>query len=240
MTAHDVPNSDPKSLVLDDLSRRILSMELEPGARLDEAGLAKHYALSRTPMREVLQRLAGSGFVILERNRGAQVALMDLSTMRVFFQTAPMVYAAIGQLATQSWTGPQLHQLKDAQAAFSAARARDNTEEAALANHAFHRVIGEMAHNPYLSAALDRLLIDHTRLSQTFYRPRSEEGRARVDTAQAHHDAMIAAVEGGDADAMTRLTMEHWDLSRDRLEDFVRPEPLTARSLISKDHSDAI
>ena len=55
----------------------------------------------------------------------------------------------------------------------------------ALANHRFHRLIGEMAANPYLMACLDRLLIDHTRLSQTFYRPASEAEQALIDHCAA-------------------------------------------------------
>ena len=39
-----------------DLRRRILSTELKPGHDLDEARLSDYYSMSRTPLREVLQR----------------------------------------------------------------------------------------------------------------------------------------------------------------------------------------
>ena len=74
-----------------DLKQRILSTDLEPGADLDEVNLSERYGISRTPLREVLQRLAGEGFVRLQANRGAKVASMDVAIMRVFFQTAPMI-----------------------------------------------------------------------------------------------------------------------------------------------------
>ena len=86
-----------KSECAADLRARILSLEIAPGTALDEVSLCDHYKISRTPLREILQRLAGSGYVQLEENRGAKVESMDLSTMRVFFQTAPLIYCSIAR-----------------------------------------------------------------------------------------------------------------------------------------------
>lgn len=211
---------------LADLKRRILSTELEPGAALDEARLAEHYGISRTPMREVLQRLAGAGYAVVEENRGAKVASMDVTTMRTFFQTAPLVYANIARLAAENRTEQQIGQLRQVQAEFARANADLDAGAAALANHRFHEVIGEMAHNSYLMAALGRMLIDHTRLSQTFYRPASPYEAVLVRKAQDQHDAMISAIDAREAALVTDLTLQHWDLSKDRMERFVRPDPL--------------
>ena len=94
---------------------RILQLDLAAGADLDEASFSKHYGLSRTPLREVFQKLAGEGYLSIEPNRGAVVALMDLPTMRRFFQTAPIVYAAIARLAAERASPPQINRLKEAQ-----------------------------------------------------------------------------------------------------------------------------
>lgn len=219
-------SKNQKDHCLADLKRRILSTDLEPGAALDEVRLAEHYGISRTPMREVLQRLAGAGYAVVEEHRGAKVASMDVATMRTFFQTAPLIYANISRLAAENRTAKQLDQLKDAQTKFARANAEQDPGAAALANHRFHEVIGEMAHNPYLMVSLGRMLIDHTRLSQTFYRPVSPQEADLVRTAQDQHDAMISAIEGRDAARVTDLTLRHWDLSKDRMERFVRPDPL--------------
>ena len=89
--------------VVNSLTVRVRDLE-RVGAVLDEASLASHYGLSRTPLREVLQRLAGTGYITLEEHRGAKVASMDIHTMRTFFQTAPVVYANIVRLATENRT----------------------------------------------------------------------------------------------------------------------------------------
>ena len=202
--------------------------------------MAEHYGVSRTPMREVLQRLAGAGFVQLEDNRGAKVASMDIQTMRTFFQTAPLIYANMGRQAVENRTDAQLQELRTAQDSFAEANAMNDASAAALYNYRFHEIIGEMAHNPYLMAALSRMLIDHTRLSQTFYRPASHEEKLLVIKAQDQHDAMISAIKAREAALVTDLTLQHWDLSKDRLERFVRPDPLPLDVISLEGHRNAI
>ena len=215
-----------KETCLEALRMQILRMEIAPGEDLDEAGLCERHGLSRTPLREVLQRLAGEGFVTLVANRGAKVSSMDLARMRTFFQTAPLVYANVARLAAEQGSAASLAHLKSVQMSFRRAIEDGHTSDAALRNHEFHAIIGDMASNPYLEAALGRMLIDHTRLSQTFYRPDTEADRQRVCDAIAQHDEMIAAFETRSGDAAVDVTLRHWDLSRHSLEKFVRPDPL--------------
>ncbi len=229
-----------KDLCFADLKLRILTTELAPGMALDEVSLAAHYGLSRTPLREVLQRLAGRGYITQAENRGAKVASMDVSTMRTFFQTAPMIYANIASLAAECRNAAQLDALKAAQHDFTKETTKGDAASASLSNHRFHAIIGEMAQNPYLTASLDRLLIDHTRLSQTFYRPASPAESVLIKKAVDQHDAMISAIEAQEAALAIDLTLQHWDLSRDRLERFVRPDPLPVDVVSLKDRRHAL
>ncbi|NNK77477.1 MAG: GntR family transcriptional regulator, partial [Litoreibacter sp.] len=188
----------------------------------------------------VLHRLAGEGYLRLEENRGAKVASMDLGVMRTFFQTAPLVYATIARLAAENRTTAQLNALKETQRQFRQATTAGKADEAALLNHRFHEQIGEMAHNPYLTPSLKRMLIDHTRLSQTFYRPASASERVLVTKATEQHDGMIVAIEAHESSIAVDLTLQHWDLSRDRLERFVRPDPLPIDVISLKEASRAV
>lgn len=208
------------------LRARILTQDIAPGADLDEAGLAQEYGMSRTPLREVLQQLAGDGFVRLEQNRGAKVASLDFATLRIFFQTAPLIYCSVARQAAENRTAAQLTALKEIQLDFSDAARAGRVAAAGLANHAFHECIGEMAQNPYLFAGLRRMLIDHTRLSQTFFAPKSDDDQSRIAQSIAGHDAMIDAIAAREPKRAVDLTLGHWDLSRDQLEKFVKPDPI--------------
>ncbi len=208
------------------LKRRVLSMDIAPGELLDEVSLSQEFGISRTPLREVIQRLSGEGYLTLEANRGAKVASMDMSTLRHFFQAAPMIYASIARLAAEEATRDQVAKLKQLQKKFRASLDGDNVSETAMHNHWFHHAIGEMASSPYLMPSLNRLLIDHARIGQVFYHSRSPEDARRICAAADQHDAMIDAFTNHSPSKAVELTLEHWELSRVQMQKFVSPDPL--------------
>lgn len=213
----------PKDIAYEALKTAILTLDLHPGDDLDEARLCAEHGLSRTPLREVLRRLAGEGYVDLRLNRGARVSEMSHTTLRDFFLAAPMIYGAILQLAAQNARPEQVEALKVTQARFRTALRDGSARDRALINNRFHEITGEMAGNVYLLPSFRRLLIDHARISMTFYRPRDDDMARNVDEAADQHDAIIAAIEAGDAEAAAALATQHWNLSRHRIELFVMP-----------------
>lgn len=212
-----------KTVCLEDLRRKILTLDLEPGSYLDETELAEIYGISRPPLRETMRQLAGEGYLVLVENRGAQVAPMTHKTLRNFFVAAPMIYAAVTRLAAEHATQAQIARLKAVQWAFRNAIKSGQAAERALENERFHSVIGEMADNEFLMPSLRRLLIDHTRIGMTFYNPRKTQMAENQQIAADQHDQFIALIEAGDADAAADLAVAHWELSRAQIESFVTP-----------------
>lgn len=230
------PSAKPRKVELaDHLRRAILTTELPPGADLDEAALCDQFELSRTPLREVFRELAGEGFVDLREMRSARVAELSHTTLRDFFLAAPMIYGAILRLAALNATDIQVASLRKAQEAFRETLQGQDVAARALANNRFHEVTGQMAANRYLLPSFQRLLIDHARISMTFYRPRNSEMAENLTQAADQHDAIIKAIAKGNANKAEKLAVDHWNLSRNRIELYVMPEALdltlaTARS----------
>ncbi len=212
-----------KARCKEDLRRRILTQDFEPGSYLDESVLAEAYEISRPPLREVLNQLAGEGYVVLHKNRGAQVAPMTHKTMRNFFMAAPMIYAAVTRLAAENATEPQIMRLKDCQTLFRKSIRDGDTAERALLNQRFHDIIGEMAGNEFLTPSLRRLLIDHTRIGMSFYNPRNQSMAVQREVAADQHDRFIDLIETGDVEGAGQLAIDHWELSRAEIESFVTP-----------------
>lgn len=219
-------NPTNKERLYADLKRKILTLDLEPGAHLDETKLSAEYGISRTPLREVFRQLAGEGYIQIRDNRGTIVSPMGHKSMRDFFLTAPLIYASVARLAAQNARPEQIAELRDIQAHFRRAVGADKADDMVYWNDRFHFVMGQMADNQYLMPSLQRLLIDHARIGQTFWRARTPEMRARIAAAADQHDRFIEVIEAGDAEAAVALTLEHWGLSRDHMELFVRPDPL--------------
>ncbi|AGB82325.1 transcriptional regulator [Serratia sp. FGI94] len=218
--------STGKVALYEDLKRLILTMELDPDEVLDESGLGNQYGLSRTPVREVFQRLAGEGYLEIIEKRGVRVIPMNHATLRNFFLVAPMIYAATGRLAVQNYRPAQLKALKDTQKRFRKAVQSQDPLALVLENNRFHEIMGEMAANPYLQPSLGRLLIDHSRIGHTFFRPQDEDMAQRLRLSADHHDAFIRALEARNEDAVVDLVFEHWELSRENMEMFIAPRGL--------------
>lgn len=215
-----------KQACYETLRHQVLTLQLEPGSDLDEVHLAKEFGLSRTPLREIIQRLAGNGYLTLQKNKGAKVASMDLRSLTDFFQVAPMIYAAVSRLAAAKAGKADIAALKNAQTAYRASLKTEDNSATAMHNHQFHKIIGDMADTPYLLPSLERLLIDHTRIGHTFYRSSDAETGDKIKQAADQHDEIIDAIEAGAETQAAEITLQHWALSQDTMERFIRPDPL--------------
>lgn len=67
--------------IFEHLHKQIISMQIYPGQKLSENGLAKQFSISRTPVREAIARLANIGLVEVKMKSGTFVTL--LSTKKI-------------------------------------------------------------------------------------------------------------------------------------------------------------
>ncbi|WP_434136980.1 GntR family transcriptional regulator (plasmid) [Pseudomonas luteola] len=216
---------DRKVHMAETLRRRIVSMELPPGAPVDELALCEEFGLSRPPVRELLRQIAAEGYLELETNRAPRVAAMDFESLRSFFLAAPLIYVATTQLAAGRAVPAEILKLKQIQSAFRQAIESGDVEGRVLHNDEFHLEIGRMAHNSYLMASLRRLLIDHARLGKMFFQhPATADMQQDLEEACRQHDEIIQAIERRDPDQAGRLIREHFELSRRRMAEYAAPQ----------------
>lgn len=215
---------DRKVVLADTLRRRILSMELAPGAVVDELALCDEFGLSRPPVRELLRQIAAEGYIELEANRAPRVASMSHESLHSFFLAAPLIYIATTQLAATHASAAEIEALKDIQRRFRKAIEEKDVEARVFYNDEFHLEIGKMAHNDYLMPSLRRLLIDHARLGKIFYRhPTTDDMQQDLEVACEQHEQMIRAIERRDPDAAADIVRAHFELSRRRMAEYAAP-----------------
>lgn len=219
-----------KPSLADILRRRILTMQMEPGAIIDELTIGEEFGLSRSPVREVLRQMAGEGFVELEPNRPPRVTAMSYHALREFYLIGPMIYIATTRLAAEKATATDVALLKGVQEEFRRAISEGNVEERVIANNEFHLQIGVIARNDYLMPSLRRLLIDNGRIGRTFFR-NVPEAMEQSDAANLHHDQMIEAIERHDPDAAEAVVRAHFELSRRNMALYAVPEAMNIAPL---------
>lgn len=129
----------------EDLRRRILSLDLAPGAILSRAELASRYGISSTPLRDALLRLRDEGLVTIMPQSRTQVTRIDLDQARQIHVLRSTVEAEVaGRLAAAPPEGlvGQLETLIEMQEA--EARRRDMSAFARL-DLAFHKALLDAA-----------------------------------------------------------------------------------------------
>jgi DNA-binding GntR family transcriptional regulator len=218
-------NPDRKAALGDALRRRILTMQIAPGAVLDEVELGEEFGLSRPPVRELMRQMAGEGYIELEANRPARVTSMNYNALRDFFLVAPMIYIATTKLAAEIASKSDIEGLKAMQRQFRQAAVDKDVEGRIFANNEFHFEIGRIARNPYLIPSLTRLLIDHGRIGRTFFR-NDPAAKEQLDVAADQHDEIIDAIARHDPEAGARIMRDHWELSRRNMAAYAAPEAM--------------
>src|SRR3954470_16437749 len=92
----------------------ILSGELEPGAVINQATLARTIGISTTPLREALRRLKQQGLVQLDAHRDARVAPLDAEEARDLLELRLSLDPLAASLAAQRRTSQDIAEMRAA------------------------------------------------------------------------------------------------------------------------------
>jgi DNA-binding GntR family transcriptional regulator len=183
------------------LEDEIVSGAIPPGSVLRQEQLSDRFEVSRTPIREALNRLEALGLVSIEPNRSVRVRTLSRGDLREAFLVRAELEGLAAELAAPRMTDADLDLLDQAEHRFSELTARlraavrqgnDDTTLAVewmAANHAFHDVIYEASGHPYIA-----------RMAKSARRTLAGQGswvaRGELDDLYARNDAQHRALRG--------------------------------------------
>lgn len=132
------------------LRQSIMNLELYPGSRVTETELAQHFGVSRTPVREALQRLAVEGYLTIRPKHGCYIRQLDVFQLAEYYDVRVglelegialmgqrIPYREVAQLA-EDWN-PECERY-----------GVSGTEEFKDAEELFHIRLAELCGNPIL------------------------------------------------------------------------------------------
>jgi DNA-binding GntR family transcriptional regulator len=192
--------------VYDKVRQSILDLSLEPGSPLDEVRLSEQFEMSRTPIREALVRLSAEGLVTTLPNRNTIVSAIDFVQLPVYFEALTLMYRVTTRGAAVHHKPTDLPGIRVLQHAYAAAVKQRDAVEMIQSNRDFHVAIATAGGNSYFTALFTRLLDEGRRILRLYYQSFDDRlPRQYVD----EHNAMVNAIEAGDADLADRLAAEH-------------------------------
>ncbi|MFI8288240.1 GntR family transcriptional regulator [Streptomyces sp. ms191] len=152
MTFAPSPIPSRTQFVLEAIKHDILTGGLRPGQALVETELAARFGVSKTPVREALKTLAGSGLVVMSQYKGATVRLVDADMARAVYDVRLLLEPEAVRRTVA--TGAPLDAAHDA---LHRAATADDQAERSLANRDFHRALYLPCGNPLLGRMLDEV-----------------------------------------------------------------------------------
>ena len=173
----------------------------KPGDRLVESELAERFGVSRTPIREALQRLETQSLLARD-GRSLIVASLDHNQLAELYVVRTELEALAARLAARHATEEEVRVL------------RDMVEEdrgllgdpagLSRANRRFHKQIHLASHNRFLVQQLDLVHRSMALLAVT-----SLAAQGRDEIALAEHDAIVRAIEARDEEGAGNALRDH-------------------------------
>ena len=211
----NVPDRGPErkrgsgvKFVYDVLRAEILNLTLAPGSPIDEIQVAERLAMSRTPVREALVRLASEGLVTTLPNRSTVVSNIDFLKLNSFFDALTLMYRVTTRLAAEYRTEADLAMIRARQAEFAQAVENRDALEMIATNREFHAAIAEAGRNPYYTGLFCRLLDEGRRILRIYYSSFDDRLPKRY---VIEHEDMIATIAARDIAEADRLATAHAD-----------------------------
>ena len=189
------------------IRERIQSGEYPPATRITEQEIADASGVSRTPVREALQRLQNEGFVRVTANQGAVVVDWNDDDANDVFELRALL-EPYGAARAATRIGPEgierLRALAEAQYEESVHRKPGYTQRIGHLNSQFHRTLHEFAASQRLSMLMP-MLIEAPLVMRTF----TKYDEAELLRSASHHLEIVSALEARNADWAAAIMRSH-------------------------------
>lgn len=189
--------NDAYSLILEAIDHG----QYKPGDRLVEAELAERFGMSRTPIREALQRLETQSLLTRD-GRSLIVAALDHNQLAELYVVRAELEGLAARLAARHATDEEVNILR---AMIEHDRTLvDAPARMSQANKRFHRQVHLASHNRYLVQQLDRVYRSMALLATTSL---AVEGRGAA--ALGEHAAVVEAIAARDGESACDTLRAH-------------------------------
>jgi DNA-binding GntR family transcriptional regulator len=180
--------------VYEHLVGQIIAGEIRPGQRVEEQAVASQFGVSRTPVRDALRQLAGTGLVRFRPNRGVTVVDLNLDELIEVFEALGEFEALCAKLAAQRMTQLERRALETLHTEAAEVVKTQNEPRFFELSNQMHQTIYRGAHNQSIATITENF-------RQRLMPFRSSAGIAthRMLASQDEHAEVVAAIVPGDA-----------------------------------------
>jgi DNA-binding GntR family transcriptional regulator len=181
----------------------IVSLQLRPGAVIDERSLMDRLGIGRTPLREAVRRLAQERLVEVFPRRGTFVTSVEIRDLAQLAEVRQVLESHAAVLAAERATDEDREALQALIDELPHSEGQDTRELIAL-DERIHRQVYRCTHNPFLEATLEEYYVLALRIWYLAL------DRAReLEQAVLGHRELLEAIRDGDAEEAERTMRQH-------------------------------
>jgi DNA-binding GntR family transcriptional regulator len=181
----------------------IVSVELRPGAVIDERGLMERLGIGRTPTREALRRLAQERLVEVYPRRGMFVTSVEIRDLASLAEVRSALESHAARLAAERATEEDRSELEALLGELGGRSELDVRELMAL-DERIHRQVSRCAHNSFLEATLEEYYVLALRIWYL-----ALDQAPELERAVLGHRELLEAIRDGDADRAEATMRRH-------------------------------
>jgi len=197
--------------VYEKLLHWIMEGTLRPGEKIVDKELAEHMGVSRTPVREAIQRLEDKGFVESAANRWTRVSEIPSEEPEMIYPIIWTLEKLALSIAFGLMTNADFTKMEKANSALQNALDHNDPVAASKADEKFHSTFLERSKNIHLINILEDLKIRFRRLEVNYFR-----GLSYGESSIQEHSAIIAALRSGDIQSAQSILHSNWKRSLER------------------------
>ncbi|MDB5963654.1 MAG: GntR family transcriptional regulator [Polaromonas sp.] len=199
------PNDSLADFAYAKVKERIIFSEFKGGDSVDELMLAKDLELSRTPVREAVQRLAQEGLVRIIPRKGVLVTELSLDLMRQVFEARSPCEAQIVRLAARRAEPAEIREMEEALADVDMLITERRFRELLETDRRFHTALAQASKNRLLQEMFEKV---YSLGARFWYLTLPERDVDEIRNEMALHVTLLDAVKSRDPEkaALALLT----------------------------------
>jgi len=191
------------------LRQEIMRCEIAPGATLDAASIARQYDVSKTPVRDAMQKLAADGLVTILPRSGYRVAPITFQAVHEILDLRAAIGPHAARQAARYATAADIAVLRQIVSEYAAPLDVGTMQQVA---RRFHIAIARCSRNKRIVALSESLFDELERLLRF-----AIDFSVKTGEHSEEHTALVDAIEAGDGERAAAIETAHIKSSREFL-----------------------
>lgn len=202
-----------KEYVYNEIKKRLMNNKIKPGQRIWEEKIAEELEVSRTPVREAINRLIAEEFVENRPRKGIFAAEISKSELNKMLDVRIALETLSVNQCCKLITDEQISELKEIYEKYRKKLSNGEYSESSQLDSQIHKYIAKVSNNKKLASYINDIqdVFAYTRACNVKWT------ESKIDRSLGDHKNLVEAISNRDEDSAINLVIKDIESMRDLL-----------------------